>query len=157
MVHTLEGHTRGISDGTADQMATFCFRTSQSTLPSLLPQCYNTMAENLLRANDIILAEEAAVYAECIRLNPSLPWKKYRLDLFSSDSDSDNELDSSLRSEMEKQVHISVLESSSTARAHAEKWGDSVWDEMKFSFTLNSRLHMMEECAHLQCRLHYCI
>eukprot|EP00961_Rhodomonas_salina_P170694 2301460-Rhodomonas_salina.2 len=87
------------------------------------------MAENLRHANDIILAsggyvEEAAVYAECIRLNPCLPWKKYGLDFFPSDSDSDTELDPSLLSEMEKQVHISALESSATARAHAEKWGD---------------------------------
>eukprot|EP00961_Rhodomonas_salina_P013503 180946-Rhodomonas_salina.1 len=98
------------------------------------------MAENLQLANDIILAyggyvEEAAVYAECIRLNPCLPWKKYGLDFFPSDSDSDTELDPSLRSEMEKQVHISALESSATARAHAENWGDPVWEEMKLSFS----------------------
>eukprot|EP00961_Rhodomonas_salina_P182654 2465967-Rhodomonas_salina.1 len=54
--------------------------------------CYDSMTANLLRANDIIVAsggyvEEAAVYAECIGLNPSLPWKKYGLDFFPSDSD----------------------------------------------------------------------
>eukprot|EP00961_Rhodomonas_salina_P150729 2030014-Rhodomonas_salina.1 len=70
------------------------------------------MTANLQRANDIILSsggyvEEAAVYAECLGLHPYLPWKKYGLNFFPSDSDSDTELDSSLRSEMEKQIHIS--------------------------------------------------
>eukprot|EP00961_Rhodomonas_salina_P177094 2387791-Rhodomonas_salina.1 len=45
----------------------------------------------------------------------------------------------------EAAVHISVLESSATARAHAVRWGDPVWEEMKLSFARSSRLHMMEE------------
>eukprot|EP00961_Rhodomonas_salina_P101250 1362751-Rhodomonas_salina.2 len=123
---------------------------------------YDSMTTNLQRANDIILAsggyvEEAAVYAECIGLSPYLPWKKYGLNCFPSYSDSYTELDSSLRTEMEKQIHTSVLKSRSTARAHAETWGDEVWEEMKLSsgFTQDRRLHLMDELARLHCHLRF--